>query len=93
MFFRYCSHILDQSSTLKLWALTRWDSRWQSIDAIINNYPAIIKALVDISEEGSGKRSINGGGLLMHVKKSIFIITSFILHKLFGLVKVLSDHL
>jgi hypothetical protein len=78
---------------LKLWGLTRWDSRWQSIDAIINNYPAIIKALSDISEEGGGKRSINGGGLLMHVKKSIFIITSFILHKLFGLVKVLSDHL
>ncbi|CAF3940858.1 unnamed protein product, partial [Rotaria sp. Silwood1] len=44
-------------------------------------------------EEGGGKRSINAGGLLIHVKKSIFIITSFILHKLFGLIKVLSDHL
>ncbi|CAF1525372.1 unnamed protein product, partial [Rotaria sordida] len=84
---------LNQSSTLKLWGLTRWDSRWKSIDAIINNYPAIINALSDISEEGGGKRSINAGGLLTHVKKSIFIITSFILHKLFGLIKVLSDHL
>jgi hypothetical protein len=52
-----------------------------------------MKALADISEEGSGKRSINAGGILTHVKKSIFIITSFILHKLFGLIKVLSDHL
>ena len=78
---------------MKLWGLTRWDSRWESIDAIINNYPAIINALSDISEEGGGKRLINAGGLLIHVKKSIFIITSFILHKLFGLIKVLSDHL
>jgi hypothetical protein len=78
---------------LKLWGLTRWDSRWVSIDAIINNYPAIIKALSDISEEGGGTRSVNSGGLLLHVKKSIFIITSFILHKVFGLIKVLSDHL
>ncbi|CAF1338639.1 unnamed protein product, partial [Rotaria sordida] len=83
----------SQSSTLKLWAWTRWDSRWNAIDFIINNFPAIIKALNDISEEGSGSRSINAGGLLVHVKKSIFIITSFILHRLFGLIKVLSDHL
>ncbi|CAF1464519.1 unnamed protein product, partial [Rotaria sordida] len=82
-----------QSSTLKLWAWTRWDSRWNAIDFIINNFSAIIKALNDISEEGSGSRSINAGGLLVHVKKSIFIITSFILHRLFGLIKVLSDHL
>ena len=86
-------NILVQSSSLKLWADTRWDSRWKSIDAIVNNYPALIMALEDISEEGSGNRSINAGGLLMHVKKSIFIVTSFILHHLFGLVKVLSDHL
>jgi len=78
---------------LELWTITRWDSRWKSIDAIVKNYPAIVKALQDLSEENSGKRSINAGGLLMHVRKSIFIITSFILRKLFGLVKVLSDHL
>jgi hypothetical protein len=59
----------------------------------MHNYPSIIKALSDISEEASGTRSVNSGGLLVHVKKSIFIVTSFILHKLFGLVKVLSDHL
>ncbi|CAF1206118.1 unnamed protein product, partial [Didymodactylos carnosus] len=85
--------VLVQSSTLKLWAETRWDSWWQATDAIINNYPAIFKALADISEEGSGTRSTNAGGLLMHMKKSIFIITSFILHQLFGLIKVLNDHL
>ncbi|CAF1508332.1 unnamed protein product [Didymodactylos carnosus] len=84
---------LVRSSTLKLWAETKWDSRWQAIDAIVNNYPAIIKALADISEEGSGTRSTNAGERLMHAKKSIFIITLFILHQLFGLIKVLSDHL
>ncbi|CAF4084727.1 unnamed protein product, partial [Rotaria sordida] len=56
-------------------------------------YPAIIKALDDISEEDSDTRSTNAGGLLRHVKKSMFIITSFILHKLLGLIKVLSNHL
>ena len=40
--------------------MTRWDSRWGAIDAIINNFSAVIKALVDISEEGSGSRSVNG---------------------------------
>jgi hypothetical protein len=85
--------ILVKSSTLKLWGLTRWDYRWGAIDSIINNFPAIIKALVDISEEGGGSRSVNAGGLLTHVKKSIFIITSFILHQLFGIIKILSDQL
>ena len=60
---------------------------------MIKNFPAILKSLDDVSEEGSGSRSINAGGLLVHVKKSIFLITSFILHRLFGLIKVLSDHL
>ncbi len=82
-----------QASTLKLWALTRWDSRWQSIDSIIKNYPAVIQALQDLSEEDSGTRSINAAGLLLHLKKSIFIISSFILQKLLGLTKVLSDQL
>ena len=91
----FCSNcnFIGQPSTLKLWANTRWDSRWKSIDAIINNFSAIIQALDDISEEGSGSRSINVGGLLIHVQKSIFIITTFILHKLLGLIKILSDHL
>ncbi|CAF3808597.1 unnamed protein product, partial [Rotaria sp. Silwood1] len=94
-YFKQAQKQLDlvQSSRLKLWAETLWDSRWKAIDAVIVNYPAIIKALDDISEEGSRSRSINAAGLLMHLKKSIFIITSFILHQLFGLIKVLSDHL
>lgn len=76
-----------------MWANTRWDSRWTAIDAIVNNFSAILKALDDISEDGTGTRSINAGGILVHVKKSIFIVTSFILHKIFGLIKILSDHL
>jgi uncharacterized membrane-anchored protein YitT (DUF2179 family) len=86
------SSFLAQSSTLKLWAITRWDSRWLAIDAIIKNYPAIIKALVKIKETG-GTRSVHADGLYTHVTKSIFIIASFIIHKLFGLTKVLSDFL
>ncbi|CAF4951772.1 unnamed protein product, partial [Rotaria socialis] len=52
---------LVQSSTLKLWAITRWDSRWTAINAVINNFPAILKALRDLSEDGSGTRSTNAG--------------------------------
>ncbi|CAF1537476.1 unnamed protein product [Adineta ricciae] len=85
--------ILAKSFKLKFWSLTRWDSRWGSTDAIINNSAAVIKALVDISEEDGDSRSVNAGGLLKHVKKSIFIITSFILHQLFGIIKILSDQL
>ena len=78
---------------MKLWGKTRWDSRCGAIDAIINNFSAVIKAFVDISKEGGDSRSVNAGGLLTHVKKSIFIITSFILHQLFGIIRILSDHL
>ena len=92
-----CLHVffysIVPSSTLKLWADTRWGSRWASINAVVNNFPAILKALHALSEQGSGTRSANAGGLLMYVKKPIFIITSFILHKSFGIIKVLSDHL
>ncbi|CAF3965624.1 unnamed protein product [Rotaria magnacalcarata] len=84
---------LVQSSTLKLWAITRWDSRWTAINAVVNNFPAILKALSDISEDGNGSRATNAGGLLMHDQKSIFIVTSFILHKFLGIIKVLRDHL
>ncbi|CAF4470709.1 unnamed protein product [Rotaria socialis] len=42
-------------------------------------------SLDDISEEDGGSRSTNAGGLLIYVKKSMFIITSFILHRLFDL--------
>ncbi|CAF4096061.1 unnamed protein product, partial [Rotaria magnacalcarata] len=84
---------LVQSSTLKLWAITRWDSRWTAINAVVNNFPAILKALSDISEDGNGSRATNAGGLLMHDQKSIFIVTSFILHNFLGIIKVLSDHL
>ncbi|CAF1686454.1 unnamed protein product, partial [Adineta ricciae] len=41
----------------------------------------------------SGSRSVNAGQLLTHVKNSIFIITSFIPHQLFGIIKILSDQL
>ena len=92
-----CLHVffyfIVQSSTLKLWADTQWDSRWTPINVVVNNFPAIFKALHDLSEQGSGTRSTNTGGLLMHAKKSIFIVTSLILHKLFGIIKVLNDYL
>ncbi|CAF5122936.1 unnamed protein product, partial [Rotaria sp. Silwood1] len=87
-YFKQAQKQLDlvQSSRVKLWAEIRWDSRWKAIDAVIVNYNAIIKALDNISEEGAGSISINAAGLLMHLKKSIFIITSFILHQIFGLI-------
>ncbi|CAF3819629.1 unnamed protein product, partial [Rotaria sp. Silwood1] len=66
---------LVRSSTLKLWTITRWDSRWIAIDSIVNNFPAIVRALRDLSEDGSGTRSTNALGILIHVKKSVFIIS------------------
>ncbi|CAF4531509.1 unnamed protein product, partial [Rotaria sp. Silwood2] len=78
-----------QSSTLKLWIITRWIA----IDSIVNNFPAIVRALRDLSEDGSGTRSTNALGILIHAKKSVFIISTFILHKLLGIIKVLSDQL
>ncbi|CAF4776547.1 unnamed protein product [Rotaria sp. Silwood1] len=46
-----------------------------------------------VSEEDSGTKSINAAGILLHLQKSIFVISSFILQKLLGLTKILSDQL
>ena len=83
---------LDAESKLKKWANTRWDSRFKSIDAIKNNCSAIIKALEDLIEDG-GSRAVDAGGLLLAMKKSMFIVAMFILHQLLGPIKILSDQL
>ncbi|CAF3369991.1 unnamed protein product [Rotaria sp. Silwood2] len=83
---------LDTTSKLKKWGNTRWDSRFKSIDAIKNNFPAIIKALEDLVEDG-GSRAVGARGLFVHMKESMFIVAMFILHRLLGPIKILSDQL
>ncbi len=83
---------LDTASTLKLWAQTRWDSRWLSIDAIKNNYGAVVTALMELIDEG-GHRSIDARGLLAAIQEPLFLVSMFILHMLLGPIKILSDQL
>lgn len=83
---------LDTTSKLKKWGNTHWDSRFKSIDAIKNNFSAIIKALEDLIEEG-GNRAVVARGLFVRMKESIFIVAMFILHRLLGPIKILSDQL
>ncbi|CAF0922419.1 unnamed protein product [Didymodactylos carnosus] len=42
---------IDTTTKLKKWSYIRWDSRWSSIDAIINNYQAILKPLNDLVDD------------------------------------------
>ncbi|CAF1216123.1 unnamed protein product [Rotaria sordida] len=65
---------------------------WDSINSLIQNYSAIIEAFEDIIAEGDS-RSVNARGLLISVKEPIFICTLFILHKLMGPIKILSNQL
>ncbi|CAF4799287.1 unnamed protein product, partial [Rotaria sp. Silwood2] len=51
-----------ETTKLKLWSDIRWDSRWDSIDALIKNYSAVIQAFDDIIEE-QDTRSVNARGL------------------------------
>ncbi|CAF3478552.1 unnamed protein product [Rotaria socialis] len=83
---------LDTSSSLKRWAQTRWDSRWISIDALKNNYSAIITALSDLIDNG-GHRAIDARGLLAATQEPLFLVSMFILHILLGPIKILSDQL
>ncbi len=89
-FVRYFK--LDTSSTLKKLAKTRWDSRFKSIDSIKSNYSAVIEALQDLIQDG-GNRAVDARGLLVVMKDSLFIISMFILHRMLGPIKILSDQL
>lgn len=81
-----------KGSTLKQWLEIRWDSRYESISAIVNNYPALLSALEALVEDG-GDRAIDGHGLLIAMKNSTFAVTGLVLLRLLGPIKILSDQL
>lgn len=57
-----------------------------------SNYAAILQALQELINDG-GSRAVDATGLLVVLKDSMFIITIFILHRLLGPIKILSDQL
>ncbi|CAF4685019.1 unnamed protein product, partial [Rotaria magnacalcarata] len=67
------------STSLKHWCDTRWDSRWSSIHALIQNYKALIISLEELESEGD-ERSVDARSLLMALR-------------IFGIIKILSDQL
>lgn len=79
-------------STIKKWAETRWDSRWISIQSIIENYEALNQSLEELADEDT-ERSVDARGLLLALKEPLFLVTIFILHRLLGKIKILSDQL
>ncbi|CAF4341824.1 unnamed protein product, partial [Rotaria sp. Silwood2] len=82
----------NETTKLKKWSSIRWDSRWSSIDSIIKNYRAILKALNDLIDDGDA-RSADANGLLIAFKEPLFIITLFVIHKILGPIKILSNQL
>ncbi|CAF1658030.1 unnamed protein product [Rotaria magnacalcarata] len=83
---------LDETTKLKKWSNIRWDSRWSSIDSIIKNYRAILKALSDLINDGDS-RSADANGLLIALKEPLFIVTLFVIHKILRPIKILSNQL
>lgn len=63
-----------------------------SIDAVKNNYTAIVAALIDLIDDG-GHRSIDARRLLAAIQEPLFLVSLFILHGLLGPIKVLSNQL
>jgi hypothetical protein len=88
LFFIDNSH----SVSLKGWAETRWDSRWSSIDSIKQNYKTLVVCFQELEIEGTD-RSVDARGLLLAIKEPMFIVALFILHRVLGIIKVLSDQL
>ncbi|CAF5171843.1 unnamed protein product, partial [Rotaria magnacalcarata] len=70
-----------ETTKLKKWSNIWWDSRWSSIDSIIKNYRAILKALSDLINDGDS-RSADANGLLIALKEPLFIVTLFVIHKI-----------
>jgi hypothetical protein len=48
---------------LKKWSEIRWDSRWSSINALIQNFKALINSLQKLENEGN-ERSVDARGLI-----------------------------
>ncbi|CAF1579691.1 unnamed protein product, partial [Didymodactylos carnosus] len=46
---------INTTSVLKRWAITKWDSRFKSIDSIKSNFSAITQALQDLIHDGGGR--------------------------------------
>ena len=82
----------SSTTTIKKWAPTRWDSRWVSIHSIIENYNVLNESFEELIDEGS-ERSVDARGLLLAIKQPIFVVTMFILDRLCGKIKILSDQL
>ncbi len=82
----------NNPTSLKKWSEIRWDSRWSSINALIQNFKALINSLQELENEGD-ERSVDARGLFLAIKIPIFVVTLFIVHKIFGIIKVLSDQL
>ena len=82
----------NNPTSLKQWCDTRWDSRWSSINALIQNYKALIISLEELENEDD-ERSVDARGLLVALRVPTFIVTLFIIHKIFGIIKILSDRL
>ncbi|CAF2121474.1 unnamed protein product [Rotaria magnacalcarata] len=60
--------------------------------SIIKNYRAILKALSDLINDGDS-RSADANGLLIALKEPLFIVTLFVIHKILGPIKILSNQL
>ncbi|CAF1298214.1 unnamed protein product [Rotaria magnacalcarata] len=82
----------SSATTIKKWAETKWDSRWTSINSIIQNYKVLIKSLEELEDEGT-KRSTDARGPLLALTEPLFVVTIFILDCLLDKIKILSDQL
>ncbi|CAF4599072.1 unnamed protein product [Rotaria socialis] len=82
----------SSTTTVKKWAETRWDSRWTSIKYIIQNYKVLINSLEELADDGT-ERSTDARGLLLALNEPLFIVTIFIMDRLLGKIKILSDQL
>jgi hypothetical protein len=94
LLYRFFFSLIENTNptSIKKWSNIRWDSRWSSINSLIQNYKPLLISLQELEEEG-GERSIDARGLLLAMKAPTFVVSLFIVHKIFGIIKVLSDQL
>jgi len=59
---------------------------------LIENYKSLLISLEELGNEDD-ERSVDARGLLLALKLPKFIITLFIVHKIFGIIRILSDQL
>jgi hypothetical protein len=84
MFDDIASNVYESPSTLKPLCPTRWLCRVTSVNAVLNQYEAVLSSLEEMSSKANGETSTKAAGLLDQFRKGATVLALKICNHVFG---------